>query len=120
MGFKVIKNTLPSGLEATKAEVKKRMVTGMKNAIEVVRSNVVPLTPRVTGRLVNSLQGFTDEKIEKVETTGTSVIGYIGTKVPYAKKVEFTSRKNKYYFLRGFNNAKENVKRIFKAVITSL
>lgn len=120
MGLKIVKNTLTSGIEDKRQEVKKRMVTGMKNAIETVRSSVVPLTPRVTGRLVLSLQGQTQEKIEKIDIMGTKVIGWIGTKVPYALRVEFFSKKNKFYFKRGFDNATDSVRRIFAAVINSL
>ena len=115
MGLRITKNTISAGLKREKLNMQTRGELAINRGLEVIRSEVVPLTPRLTSRLVNSIQGkaqVRNDDIYKVDSKGSKITGVVGTNVPYAKFVEFGTHRQKaqLYFTRGFNQAKDKVK----------
>ena len=89
----------------------------IERALESVRSSIVPLTPRLTGRLAGSIGGHAQvggDSIYTVKQKGNMVIGTIGSNVPYALAQELTNPTKKGFFTRGFNQARSKVLGIIK------
>lgn len=112
-------NTFPEGIKKAKKGIRSQVVTVVHRSLEVIRSKIVPLTPRITGRLVGSIQGkakVEGDSVYKVEEFPTKVEGVIGTNVPYAKFPEFgTSRmKGKFFFTTGFQQAEPEVRSVIQ------
>lgn len=121
MGIK--KDTLTPALKklASKNRLKEVSSKGMKLAMESARNGVVSKTPRVTGRLVGSIQGFGgDDSVFRLESTGKKLRGFVGTKVEYAASVEFTSKKNKGFFKRGFGSKRKEMLQILKSIVKNV
>jgi len=115
MGLRITKNTISTGLKKEKTNIQTRGELAINRGLEVIRSEVVPLTPRISSRLVNSIEGRAQQKgddVYKVDSKGGKITGVIGTNVPYAKFVEFGTHKMKarLYFTRGFNQSKDKVR----------
>lgn len=116
MGVKITKNTFPKNIAKIKAETITKEKLAVRRGLEVARSSIVPITPVDTSRLKNSINGQSGDSVFQVTQKGQRVVGVIGTNVPYARFVEFgTSRQRpQYYFTRGWNLAKENIRLTIK------
>lgn len=115
MGLKITKNTIGTGLKREGQSMQARGELAINRGLEVIRSEVVPLTPRKTSRLVYSIQGQAQQEgddVYKVDNNGSKITGVVGTNVPYAKFVEFGTHKQEaqLYFTRGFNQSKDKVR----------
>lgn len=124
--YKTVKNTIPARTKKMRAEFATKGGLAVGRGLEVIRSEVVPLTPVVTSRLKNSIQGqpkLQDDMIWSVVRNGLVIIGTVGTNVPYAARIEFGfvgadklgrnyNQAGKFYFTRGFNLAKPKVDRV--------
>jgi HK97 gp10 family phage protein len=99
-------------------KLESRGTLAVKRGLHEIRRQVVMLTPVKTGRLKGSINGVT-ESIFDVKKGTKTIIGTIGTAVPYAKPVEFgTSRfKGRRMFTRGIFNSKSNVQSIIKSTL---
>ena len=120
MGLKIIKNTIPKGIQKEIKDNSYKMVTAVERGLEVIRSGIVPLVPVKTGRLKGSISSRVDKDAvygidsQKRGNAVVKVVGKIGTSLPYAAAVEFgTSRfSGRYYMTRGIENSKEMVQRV--------
>ena len=115
-------NTFPKGIAREKKKLQQKMVLAVRRALEVIRINVVPLIPRITGRLVGSYQGnakVPGDSVFNIEEKPMRVIGVIGTNVEYGKFVEFgTSRQRPQFpFTRGFESAKPAVNTVIQTTL---
>jgi hypothetical protein len=106
MGFKITKNTINKGLEKLEDYSNTIPQLAIKRGLEVMRTAIVPKTPKISGRLQGSLSGkpFKEgDSIFVVEKTMNGWRGIIGSNVIYALKVEMNSKKNRGFFTNTFN-----------------
>jgi hypothetical protein len=88
----IVKNTLKQGYKDKVAEYKARALLGIERGMQVIRAATLPFVPEVTGRLVGSYGGiaeFSQDAIFKTESKRNEIAGYVGSKVPYARRIEF-------------------------------
>lgn len=120
MGLTIIKNTIPKGVRNQEDKIGKRGVLAVSRGLEVIRSYVLPYVPVKTGRLKGSITTRTGrDSIYSVNTEKRGgvvqrVVGEIGTRVPYAKAVEYgTSRfEGRRYFQRGIARSESALKAV--------
>lgn len=129
--FNIKKESIKSGLEKSKNDMKARSHTAILRAIQVSRAHIVPKTPVVTSRLINSISGNGSSKdtIYKIQQGGGITIkGRFGTNVEYARRVEFGfvgrdslgreyNQKGQFFFTRGLKEAENDIK---KAILNAL
>lgn len=128
-GLVITKDTLTKGLKGWNTKLMDQTMLAVARGIEYIRTDMVSdpaLIPVVTGRLKGSIAGYSKRALElgvvtgknvvqtidkdkdsinEIKREGNWVIGYIGTNVPYAWKVEMFSRQHAGFFTRGFTKA---------------
>lgn len=120
MGLFIIKNTIPRGIKNQQDIIGKKGVMAVSRGLEVMRSYILPYVPVKTGRLKGSIAtSIGKDSIHSVKTEKSfgipqRIVGEIGTRVPYAKAVEYgTSRfKGRRYFTRGIQRSETTLKRV--------
>lgn len=120
MTYEIVKDTIIEGSEKFTEKLQEDLSIAMVKVIELIRTNTVDYVPVKTGRLKNSLGIVpSDDTHNSIEVIENGVIGKIGSKVPYAKYVEFgTSRMDGRYFLtRGVSESQIDIIAILKKVL---
>ena len=120
--FQITKETVTRALLREHKKALKRGRLAVQRGLEVMRSFVIPFTPIKTGRLVGSIEGQAlseGDAVFGIRVEGNTVIGVMGTNVPYAKHLEFgTSRiKPRRFFQRGIDKSVETVKRVVQTTM---
>lgn len=118
--FTIIKNTIPKGIKNQQDGIGKKSVLAVARGLEVMRSYVLPYVPVKTGRLKGSIatsvgrESIHNISTEKFLGVPQRVVGLIGTRVPYAKAVEYgTSRfVGRRYFTQGIQRSEATLKRV--------
>lgn len=134
MIYHTTKNNFPKMVFLKQRALRKYGKTAVERSLEVARAKIIPLTPVVTSRLVNSIQGrpqVRGDSIKDVQVNtanGIMITGVLGSNVPYAARVEFGfngtdslgrkyNQKGQFFFSQGFSAATEDIKRVTKATL---
>ena len=83
---------MPQGIAQKQSAINNGGVDGIRLILQRARDLIVSQIgyPIVTGRLIGSIQGMAaEDSVQGVEMRQNSVLGYFGTRVPYARRVEF-------------------------------
>ena len=120
MGLTIIKNTIPKEIAKQEDRVGRKSILAVSRGLEVIRTFIIPRTPVKTGRLKGSITTRTGRdsiySVDSEKSLGKvqRVVGTIGTRVPYAKYVEFgTSRfSGRHYFTNGINASRDTLERV--------
>lgn len=123
----IIKNTIPKGIKNQQDSIGKKSVLAVARGLEVMRSYVLPYVPVKTGRLKGSIatsvgkESIHSVTTEKILGIPQRVVGLLGTKVPYAKSVEYgTSRyAGRRYFTQGIQRSEATLKRVILETLKS-
>lgn len=86
-----VTNTIPQGVEAAKHKMQGNLQTGVARTMEVLHVEIVDNTdfPVVSGRYKGSWSKDDNDNIYSIVAARDLVIGTLGTKVPYAARIEF-------------------------------
>lgn len=114
-----VTNTMPKNVAKVLTHMAEKLQLGVERSLEVVRNEMLPNTPVVTGRLISSLGGqsasanvsIEGDKVQGTKWSKAGIMGWIGTNVPYAKKVEFgpNKRASKGFMTRSLESAKPKI-----------
>lgn len=133
--YTTVENNFPKMIFRKQKALSRYGKSAVERSLQAARAKVVANTPVDTSRLVNSIQGnelVPGDSIFEIKedglSTGIKITGTLGTNVPYAARIEFGfkgkdklgrvfNQSGQFYFTKGFQQAKENIKQITKATL---